>query len=198
MIKINLVAERKQAKAKKAPAVQLDLGSGGKNLLLVGVLVVGVLVAAGWSYLVASELKGVNQDIAEAEAEIERLKPILAKTDQLQAQKDLFQRKIDLITKLKKQQSVPVHILDQVSRNLPDFLWLDRMTADANVVSISGKATTYTAVSNFYRNLTSSGFFAEVTLGRTFEVPEGVSFSLTCQFAPDLPKSAAGQQPTQG
>jgi len=196
MIKINLLAERKQAKVKKAP-VKVDLGAGGKNIVLVGVLLVGVIVAGGWSYLASSELKGVKKDIRDAEAEITRLQPILEKTDRLQAKKDLFQQKIDLITQLKKQQSVPVHILDQVSRNLPDFLWLDRMTADANVVSIAGKATTYTAVSNFYRNLTTSGYFADVTLGRTFEIPEGVSFSMTCLFAPEGPSNRNASAGTQ-
>ena len=56
-------------------------------------------------------------------------------------------------------------------------------SASNNQISISGKATTYTAVSNFYSNLTGSGYFRDVSLGRTFEVPEGVSFSLTCGFA---------------
>jgi Tfp pilus assembly protein PilN len=84
---------------------------------------------------------------------------------------------------LKKQQAVPVYILDQVSRNLPEFLWLDKMSAAANNISISGKATNYNAVSNFYTNLTDSGYFSNVSLGRTFKVAEGVAFSLSCSFS---------------
>ncbi len=56
------------------------------------------------------------------------------------------------------------------------------MSANNNAINITGKATTYNAVSNFYSNLNESGYFHEVALGRTFEVPEGVSFSLTCRF----------------
>ena len=78
---------------------------------------------------------------------------------------------------------MPVYILDQVSKNLPEFLWLDRMSASTNEINISGKATNYNAVSNFYTNLSDSGFFSNVSLGRTFEVPEGVAFSLSCNFA---------------
>ncbi len=76
-----------------------------------------------------------------------------------------------------------MHILDQVSRNLPDFLWLESMSANNNQISISGKATSYNAVTNFYNSLSDSGLFANVSLGRTFEVQEGVAFSLTCAFA---------------
>ncbi len=63
-----------------------------------------------------------------------------------------------------------MHILDQLSRNLPDFLWLEKMNANNNQITITGKATTYNAVTNFYNNLSRSGFFQDVTLGRTFEV----------------------------
>ena len=123
-----------------------------------------------------------------------RLEAAIKKSEEYERQRDLLARKITLITDLKKQQEVPVHILDQVSRNLPEFLWLDTMSASDNNISISGKATTYNAVSNFYSNLTTSGFFGEVTLGRTFEVPEGVSFSITCTFIADraAPPEAQG------
>jgi len=78
-----------------------------------------------------------------------------------------------------------------VSRNLPDFLWLESMSVNNNQITISGKATSYNAVTNFYNNLSDSGFFASVSLGRVFEVQEGVAFSLTCGFA----VVAAAQQP---
>ena len=59
---------------------------------------------------------------------------------------------------------MPVHILDQVSRNLPEFMWLDSLTASANAINIVGKATTYNAVSNLYDNLRASGQFSDVVL----------------------------------
>ncbi|MFQ5415241.1 MAG: PilN domain-containing protein, partial [Phycisphaerae bacterium] len=90
--------------------------------------------------------------IREADQELKRLEEAIRKGEAYEAQKELLARKIDLITNLKKQQAVPVHILDEVSRNLPDFLWLDTMSASNSQISISGKATTYNAVSNFYGN----------------------------------------------
>ena len=64
-----------------------------------------------------------------------------------------------------------------------DFDLLDAMSAANNLITVSGKATSYNAVSNFYKNLSDAGYFENVTLGRTYEVPEGVQFSLTCQFS---------------
>jgi len=195
MIKINLVAERKAAKGgKTVPGPVADAGTGGtRNLLLVGIVLLGVLVSAGWWWSLTSQRTRLQQDIREAEQELVRLEEIRRKADEFKRQKELLERKITLITDLKKKQSVPVHILDQVSRNLPDFLWLDSMTAANNQINIAGKATTYNAVSNFFDNLNASGYFTDVVLGKTSEIPEGVSFSLTCRFAP--PQAPEPQAP---
>jgi Tfp pilus assembly protein PilN len=165
----------------------------GKNVMLVAVLILGVSVAGGWWWMLKGEISGWQTKLREADAELKRLEEPIRKGEEYEAQKNLLARKIDLITNLKKQQAVPVHILDKVSRSLPEFLWLDSMSASKNQISISGKATTYNAVSNFYANLNDSGFFDNVTLGRTFEVPEGVSFSLTCHFSGSSLSEAAAQ-----
>jgi Tfp pilus assembly protein PilN len=198
MIKINLIGEKKQTKVKAPSSVKIDMGAGGRNAVLVAIVIAGLGAAGGWSWRESKRLDDWKQKNVEADAELERLKPIREKAERYEARKELLERKIALITDLKRKQSVPVHILDQVSKNLPDFLWLERMSADNSVISIAGKATAYSAVSNFYRNLTSSGYFAGVTLGRTFEVPEGVAFSLTCEFAPETAAQEIPNQEVQG
>ncbi len=194
MIKINLLAEKKPAKAKAAPTALKFEGLGGsQNVVLSSILVLGLIVGGVWWWISAAELKSWRAKNAAADVELVRLQEVRKKAERFKKQKELLERKINLITELKKKQSVPVHILDQVSRNLPDFLWLDSMSAAQNQINIAGKATTYTAVSNFYDNLSSSGFFTDVVLGKTAEVPEGVSFSLVCRFV--APKEPSPQAP---
>jgi Tfp pilus assembly protein PilN len=199
MIKINLLAEKKPKGGRpgkpQGPSSLEQVGSG-RNILLIGVLMIGVVAAVGWWMMLDSSIGDWQTKLEDADKELKRLEAAIKKSEEYEAQKDLLARKIQLITDLKKQQEVPVYILDQVSRNLPDFLWLESMTANQNRISISGKATTYPAVSNFYTNLTDSGFFANVELGRTFEVQAGVSFSLTCTFSSQkvTATSAEGQQ----
>ncbi len=190
MIKINLLAERRAQKAKAATSFKFEMG-GSQNLLLAGIMVVGLLVAAGWSWARVSELGRVRQEKVQAEAELKRLEDVRKKAEAFKTQKELLERKINLITELKKKQAVPVHILDQVSRNLPEFMWLDSLTANSNAINIVGKATTYNAVSNLYDNLRASGQFSDVVLGKTNEIAEGVSFSLTCRYAPPGAQVAA-------
>jgi type IV pilus assembly protein PilN len=190
MIKINLLAERKAAKAKTATSFKFEMG-GSQNFLLAGIIVVGILVAGGWWWARVSELNRVRQAKVTAQAELKRLEEVRKKAEAFKTQKELLERKINLITELKKKQAVPVHILDQVSRNLPEFMWLDSLTASSNAINIVGKATTYNAVSNLYDNLRASGQFSDVVLGKTTEIAEGVSFSLTCRYAPPGAPAAA-------
>lgn len=191
MIKVNLLAEKKAAKAKAPSAFKLEGVGGSQNFLLVGILMLGVLVSGGLYWARAAELQKWRERRAANEVELARLAEVRKKAEDFKRQKDLLEKKINLITELKKKQSVPVHILDQVSRNLPDFLWLDSMSAGANQISIVGKATTYNAVSNFYDNLLASGQFTDVVMGKASEIPEGVAFSLACRFAPPAPEATA-------
>lgn len=191
MIKVNLLAEKKAAKAKAPSAFKLEGVGGNQNFLLVGILMLGVLVSGGLYWARSAELQKWRERRAANEVELARLAEVRKKAEDFKRQKDLLEKKINLITELKKKQSVPVHILDQVSRNLPDFLWLDTMSAGANQINIAGKATTYNAVSNFYDNLLASGQFTDVVMGKASEVPEGVAFSLACRFAPPAAEAAA-------
>lgn len=194
MIKINLLTQKRQAKVKTSAPLRVEGVGGGRNYLLIGILVLGVALAGGWNWRLNGQVADWKQKHEEADRELERLAEIRKKGEEYKKRKELLARKIDLITQLKKKQAVPVYILDQVSRNLPDFLWLESMAADDAKLSISGKATNYNSVSNFYTNLTGSGFFLDVALGRTFEVPEGVAFSMTCGIS-DGPSMTAEEIP---
>jgi type IV pilus assembly protein PilN len=185
MIKINLIAEAQKGKTReKAPRVEGASSALGQNILMVGVVVLALL-ATGWRWTtLASEHRKLVAEISRAEQERERLQAIIKKGEDYKAKKDLLQRKIALVSQLKRNQSGPVHLLDEVSKQLPDFLWLDSMNEAGWTVQINGKATTYNAVSNFYNNLNGSRYFTNVVLGPITAIPQGVTFSLNCQFIP--------------
>jgi type IV pilus assembly protein PilN len=196
MIKINLIAGTEKGKAREKAAPRLE-GSGalGQNVLMIGVVVLALLVV-GWRWTsLAGEHRRLAAEIVRAEQEKERLQAIIKKGEEYKAKKDLLQRKIELVSQLKRNQSGPVHLLDEISKQLPDFLWLDNMNEASWSVQINGKATTYNAVSNFYNNLTGSRYFQNVVMGPITAIPAGVSFSLTCQFVPQTTAAAPADAP---
>jgi len=158
------------------------------SLVLVG-LTVGWL---GWQWWArSSKIEELQAELKRTNEEVLQLKKALEKVDEFESKKAALEQRVQIISDLKRRQVVPVYLLDQVSRELPDFLWLDKLAESGGSLRISGKATTYNAVSNFYNNLRDSPFFEGVTLGTTRRVPEGVSFQLSCQFTGPTPGTAA-------
>jgi len=197
MIKINLLAEARPTKSRSLkPSLQMP-GNVPQNLLLVALVALSFVFCSWKWYSLQAEHSELTDQIVKAEAEKKRLDEIIKKGDTYKAQRDLLNKKINLITQLKKNQSGPVHLLDEISRKLPDFLWLDSMNGTANNVTINGKATTYNAVSNFYNNLTGSKFFDQVVLGPIASTPQGITFSLSCKFLPSA-VTAEGDQGSTG
>ena len=198
MIKINLLAGTEKAKARTVKTPKFEgVGSLGQNVLMAGVVILAIMFI-GWRwYSLESEKRSLQSEIVKAQAEKERLQAIIKKGEEYKAKKELLERKISLITQLKRNQSGPVHLLDEVSKQLPDFLWLDSMSEAGQSITIQGKATTYNAVSNFYNNLTGSRYFQNVVLGAISAIPVGVTFSVTCQFLPhpDVPAETSPDSP---
>jgi Tfp pilus assembly protein PilN len=200
MIRINLL-EQTQPSVDVRPKISL-----GKPAELAGVAIVVLAIAfvgVRW-YALSSSIANLKSDIDQANAELAELEDALALIETHKAKKEALNQRVRLISDLKRRQQVPVHLLDRLSRELPDFLWLEGLEESGGTVKISGKGTTYNAVSNFYNNLTGAPSFSEVTLGNTRKVPEGVSFSLQCRFAPatddnnDPSKIAAAEAPPRG
>jgi len=79
---------------------------------------------------------------------------------QFEQRKAQLQQRVVLIEQLRKGQTGPVHMLDQISRALPQMLWLTELKQSTGTdVVIDGKCTTLTGLSEFVSNLEASGYF---------------------------------------
>jgi type IV pilus assembly protein PilN len=198
VIKINLLEEtRQQVKSKGGggggggPKFAVA-GNFGVILLLsgMGAAVAGVFL---WWFAVTSTLKKLEQDIQVAEAEKARLEYVIKRNEELQRKKEDLNRKIGIIADLKRKQALPVQLLDLVSRNLADFVWLEELTYTGELVTIRGKSLTPIALANFLRSLEDSDFFADVSLQRqTNEASTGqTAFEVNMTFRPGGKAAAA-------
>ena len=155
MIKINLIAAEKQAKKKPAA-----LQSGQKMVIGCSAILVAGLALIGWRFVTLSRESGkLDADIAAAQQETARLRSIIVQVQQFEQRKAQLQQRVSLIEQLRKSQTGPVHMLDQVSRALPQMLWLTQMKESASDVQIDGRCTSPIAVSEFVSNLEASGYF---------------------------------------
>jgi type IV pilus assembly protein PilN len=149
MIRINLLGgERK----KTTRAIALDPGQ--RLTLLCSLILVATVLGIGWWYWSLSQASSqVDMEIATAEQEAARLRSMLAEVQAFEAQRAMIQQRVALIEELRGGQSLPVQLLDHVSRSLPDMLWLTSLTQEAAEVTIAGTSTTLIALSDFVGNL---------------------------------------------
>ena len=155
MIRINLLSgERK--KAARGPVFDV-----AKQITLACGLVV-LTAAAGigyWYWSLSEETAMVETEIAAAQQEVARLRPIIAEVSTFEQQRQRLQQRVQLIGQLRKGQGIPVQMLDQISRSLPEMLWLTSLDQEGGDLTIEGRSTTLVALSDFVGNLGSSSFF---------------------------------------
>lgn len=156
MIRVNLLAVD-QHRA-KAPVFS---GISANKLHIVGVvLVASALAAAGYRHLdLQAQQTYANLQLQQARAEEQRLKAVTEELGRFEAQTSLLQQRVALIEQLRKGQRSPVTLLDQVSRQLPERLWLTQLTQAGADVTLEGRTTTLTALSDLIGNLENSGTF---------------------------------------
>jgi type IV pilus assembly protein PilN len=157
MIRINLLAaERDRAKKKS-----VTLGTVGQKLTIGCslILVLGGL-AIGWRYwTVNHDSAELDKEIAAAQQETARLHSVIEQVQQFEQRKAQLQQRVVLIEQLRKGQTGPVHMLDQISRALPPMLWLTELKQTGAEIVIDGKCTSPIGVSDFVANLEASGYF---------------------------------------
>ena len=165
MIRINLLSERRTVKA-----VSKGFQAGQKITVIGSLLVVLTLVGVGWRYWAVGQQEAqVAREVDAAKREEVRLAEILKQVQVFEGRKTQLEQRVALIDELRKGQNAPVHMIDQVSRALPDMTWLTSLRQDGYVLTIQGRCLTLTSLSDFIGNLEASRYF-----GRPVEIIDSV------------------------
>ena len=128
MIKINLLTVERQRVKKK-----LAFDPGQKVIALGSLLLVAAVLLIGWRYWsLDKESKRLDTEIAAAVSETARLKAILAEVQRFEQRSAQLGERVSLIEQLRRDQTGPVHLLDQISRALPPLLWLTNVKQGTN------------------------------------------------------------------
>ena len=158
MIRINLLAADRSTQPRKAASLGFDIGQ--KVTLVCSLILLATALGVGWWWwMLDRESARLTSEIAAADRETARLKTILLQVAQFESQKQQLTQRVTLIEELRKGQAGPVHLIDQLSRAMPEMLWLTSLSQDGGEVTVDGRCTTLTALSDFVGNLEKSGYF---------------------------------------
>jgi type IV pilus assembly protein PilN len=182
MIRINLVAPEKTTKAKAKAGPAMPPGAL-QSYLLLALLVGGacVLCAGAW-WLQSNKLRDLDTRIAADEKRQRDLQAIAAQVAQFQQKKAILENKVLVIEQLRLSQKSPVHMLDEISKALPDYVWLTSLDDTQGNLRFAGQSNSLAAVADFISALQRSGWFPSVDLGTSQEAQSLVNFTLAGSF----------------
>jgi len=193
VIRINLLSEARAAAARrKAPA--MPTGAKLNNILFFAGVFAGVAYIAVMGLVLTSRRRHLDQEIGKARLEAERLKSIIEEVKGYEDKKASLEAKIKLINDLKTNQKGPVRLMDEISKALPDLVWLTSLDVSGNQISMKGRTMSPNAISTFLENLKKSPFFAEPVfrnLQQEGAVPGLHVWEMTLTFIPAPAASAA-------
>lgn len=200
MIRINLLAVERERKRKLVliPAAhRVTLGAT--------VILAGTALLIGWWFLsLRQQSARVDDELVRAEAETRQIRSVLEQVRKFESQKAVLQQRVTLIEELRKGQSAPVHLLDEISRSLPDRLWLNELKQTGADFAMTGMTDSLTAVSDFVANLESTRWFKKpveiVDSQVTADAKAGdlVKFQIRAQFVDPTAPPPTGAKPAGG
>ncbi len=185
MIEVNLLpggAKRRSSRAFSfsMPSFGGGGGGGGLDLWMIGAVFAWIL-ALGY---ILNEYRGTTGEMEELQVAIEqavqdssRFSLQSERIEELRSRRDSINRRIAVIQQIDQGRYIWAHVMDEVSRALPDYTWLIGISATSPEpepgVFIEGLAGTPFAVALFVSNLEASPFFRRVELDGSTAVTEG-------------------------
>jgi type IV pilus assembly protein PilN len=178
MIRINLLPVKRKKRAKPLSS------------LFVAVSIIGVFLLLGLVFLfisLGSNLKSAQAQFEHNKQHIADLKKKIQEVDDFEKRNMTFQERNKLIEQLRKNQNIPAMMLDEISRDIPNGIWLQSLAFSGGTVNLDGYAFSNAEVVAYVDNLKSSKKFSDVFLQESkqsdLEKIPVYSFKLTFKVA---------------
>lgn len=155
MIRINLLAVERERARKRVHIPAAHRVTIGASLILVAT----ALIVGWWFWSLRQQSARLDDELARAEVETRQIRSVLEQVRKFESRKALLQTRVSLIEELRKGQMAPVHVLDEISKSVPERLWLNDMTQTGADFAMSGVTDSMTAVSDFVANLEGTKWF---------------------------------------
>lgn len=202
MIEINLLPGSSRRAARRLPRLRLVRSQRSENerkptdrWLLFAVLawLVAPLLAASMFFATSDRRSELDVAIEGARLDSTRYAEMRTANDLLLARQDTIAQKLEIIQQIDAGRYVWAHIIDEVSRAIPQFTWLVSIAhllgdgpSDAPRFAIVGRVGNTFALTRLMQNLEASPFIRNVTLVQTDQLREDekrlYTFELEAQF----------------
>ena len=146
MILINLLPHREAARKRRREAFYASIGAAA---------VAGVLIAGTIYLWYAAQISGQQNRNLILQTEIKRLEGQIKDIANLQAEIAALRARQQAVEDLQADRNMPVHLLNELVRQLPDGVFVSSVSQDNQGINIQGTAQSNERVSELLRNLGS-------------------------------------------
>jgi len=155
MIRVNLLPHRQI----RREARQREFGL----MALFAAIAAAVIIFLGYTYINA-KIDAQAERNARLDAAIVKLDKEIADIKDLKDQISTMLERKQVVENLQTNRSQAVVVLDELSRQLPEGMYLKSIKQQGNVISIEGVADTNARVATLVRNLSSSNWMESPSL----------------------------------
>lgn len=144
MILINLLPHREAARKRRRELFNVSLGASA----VLGGLIAGAVFL--WFQAAISVQQGTNVVL---ETEIKKLENQIKEIEGLEAEIAALRARQQAVEDLQSDRNLPVHLLTELVNQLPDGVYISKMTQADQAVTLNGVAQSNERVSELLRNL---------------------------------------------
>jgi type IV pilus assembly protein PilN len=146
VILINLLPHREAARKRRREIFYVGLGASA---------LAGAVIAGGVYLWYAAQISSQQQRNGVLATEIKRLEGQIKDIASLQEEIAALRARQQAVEDLQADRNMPVHLLNELARQLPDGVYLTGMKQTNDTVAISGVAQSNERVSELLRNLST-------------------------------------------
>ncbi|MEE8605060.1 MAG: PilN domain-containing protein [Candidatus Aminicenantaceae bacterium] len=190
MIRINLLKPEKKEIREEPFGLAPEIKEKKRTPIASVIILLALGAVAALYFLQDKAIKTERDLLSEAQEEKKQFQYVLVALEKLEEQKSILSRKINLINHLKARQEIAVRTMDELSSNIPGWVWLTETIYEAQEITIKGGALSNNLIADYVYNLENSPHLSNVKIVSINQKTEQSSnpyleFSLTATY--DLP-----------
>lgn len=189
MIRINLLKPEKKEIGEEPTRLAPEIREKKRTPLASLLILLAIVAIGALYYLQDKAIKEEKSLLNAAQEEKKQLQYVTAALEELEHQKNTLQRKINLINSLKARQEIAVRTMDELSKNIPGWVWLTETSYSAQQINIKGRALSNNLIADYVYSLENSPYLSDVKIisiaQRSVQSNQFLEFTLTARY--DLP-----------
>ncbi len=148
---------------------------------VIGAVVIALLLGIAVNLQLEGAISSQNERNQLIKDQIAEVNKQITEIVDLEAKKSRLQARIEVIEQLQRSRPVVVHLFDQLVKTLPDGVHYTSVKQVGATLQLAGVAQSSTRVSALMRNIESSEYLTEPSLGKVATTNNGAEFTLSAK-----------------